>query len=764
MPKFLVTNGSYFQPFTYDELAKPIMQTVEAHNAVQDAYDQLSMETSALGRYITDNPGDANAKTMYDSYLAKLNSLQSNLWNNGYNAATRRDLASARAGYASDITRLQAAIKARQERSKEYWDARHKNPDLITGADPGTSGLDAYLADDKYGQNYFSYSGRQFMEEVGTDAKARASEMLRDPRIVKDSDAVGYLTRITQDGFTNAEVDAASMAVRAAMNGDASLLLSLDPASAILANVLTSHIESTGAAGKISASEMNRLLDYGYSGLSQAVGSRKDTPMEDKVWTFNKELELARRKADIDVDKYRRQKEIDNGGTDNGDENPNERGYETNAAYQRLLSKTAQKTSDEMYDAFHKNFKDESGNDKSVPIKLPNNGLIVANNATEATNAIYNNDARKRILEEMGLDVALKGYNLFRTNGGRQYSSDGHFRTGDLSRNEEKELGLKPGDIAVQEYVNGKWVLNPGYTKAFNRGRDEYSAYIQKTKELNSDLKLSDYTLLPDQVEKLRKEHPGMENVPFEDLETAILREEVDQLSVAPQLVGTGQEYDDARQRYARLIDDFYAGLSGAEGLGDSSIGAFHKVGKGGYDYNDKGETNKASVFTLTKDGHIDPNCISSIYMLPQDINGNDTKLRIRVLDKNGNGTDWVVSSKMFGPTVSAAVNNPAFVTAMQYVTMPISDSTGIFSSSDSDSAAWAVGALNVLGNRYPSLDDDYPTAKDILRNDVLYNSYISAVNSYVQDYLSIPLDKTTLGVRLHPGYTSTKSTSNLPQ
>lgn len=761
MPKFLVTSGSYFEPFTYDQLSKPVVQAVEAHSAAQDAYDQLSMETSALGRYISDNPGDANAKLMYDSYLEKLNSLQSNLWNNGYNAATRRDLALARAGYASDITRLQAAIKLRQERSKEYWDARHKNPDLVTGADPGLGGLDAYLSDDNYGRNYFSYSGDKFMEEVGIDAKASASEMLRDPKVVKDPNLVGYLTRISQEGFTNAEVDAASFAVKAAMSGDPTLLNSLDPASAILANILTSHLESTGASGKIDSSEMTRLLDYGKAGLRQAVGKRKDDVMADKVWALNAELEMAKKKADLEVDVARRKKEPDN-LTEETD--GSERGYETNAAYQRLLSKTAQKTSDEMYDAYHKNFKDDSGNDKSVPIKLPGNGLIVAQNAKDATEKIVKNEHQQRIMEEMGLDVSLPGYGLFRTKKSKQYSEDGHFMTDDLSRKDEKRLGLPRGAVAVKEYVNGQWVLNDGYTMAFNRARRGYEAYIDHTKKLNPDLNIPDYIITPEQERKIRKNHPGMDKVPFADLEIAILREEVDQLSVAPQLVGTGQEYDDARQRYARLIDDFYAGLSGAEGLGSSSVGAFHKVGKGGYDYSDKGETNKAEVFSLTSDGHIDPNCISSIYMLPQDINGNDTKLRIRVLDKNGNGTDWVVSAKMFGPTISAAVNDPTFVSAMQYISMPMSNSTDILSSSDSDSAAWAVGALNVLGNRYPIFDENYPTAKDILRSDMLYNNYISAVNSYVQDYLSAYLDRTTLGVRQHPGYTSAKATSNLPQ
>ena len=290
MPKFLVTSGSYFQPFTYDELSKPIMQTVEAHNAAQDAYDQLSMETSALGRYITENPDDVNAKRMYDSYLAKLNSLQDNLWNNGYNAATRRDLASARAGYASDITRLQAAIKARQERSQEYWKTRHEHPDMIMGRDPGESGLDNYLFNDLYGRDYYSYSGNDFAKMVGAEASARASEMLNDPQVKKNPMLVGYLQMIERDGFTNKQVDDAYAAVRNAVAGDVSSVANLDFATGILANVLMSNLESSGAKGNVSQDEFNRLLDYGKIGLSQAVGKTKVSTVADLQWAEQQKI------------------------------------------------------------------------------------------------------------------------------------------------------------------------------------------------------------------------------------------------------------------------------------------------------------------------------------------------------------------------------------------------------------------------------------------------------------------------------------------
>ena len=111
MARFIVTSGSHFQPLTYDELVKPLMQMTEAQNKAQDAYDQISMETNALENYISQNPGDENARAMYDNYKAKLSALQNNLWNNGYSSQTARDLSVARAGYAGDVTRLATAIK-----------------------------------------------------------------------------------------------------------------------------------------------------------------------------------------------------------------------------------------------------------------------------------------------------------------------------------------------------------------------------------------------------------------------------------------------------------------------------------------------------------------------------------------------------------------------------------------------------------------------------------------------------------------------------
>lgn len=285
MAKFIVTSGSHFDPFFYESLSKPVMQAVEAHNAAQDSYDTLMTETEALRQYIMREPEDSEARRLYDSYTAKLATLQNNLWERGYNAGTRRDLAAARAGYASDITRLGTAIKARQDISNEYWKTKHDHPDMIMASDPGLAGLDEYLRNDRFGKDYYSYSGDALMKEVATDAQARMNEMLNDPRILdKYPQLKGYIPILKKEGFTSAQVEAANLAVRAAYAGNTELLDRLDPASAVLASVMASHVDSTGAFGKVDSSEFNRLLDYAKAGLSQSIGKSDVQFLHDLEW------------------------------------------------------------------------------------------------------------------------------------------------------------------------------------------------------------------------------------------------------------------------------------------------------------------------------------------------------------------------------------------------------------------------------------------------------------------------------------------------
>lgn len=298
MAKFLVTSGSYFQPFTYDEMVKPLAQMAEAQNAAQDAYDALSMETAALEGYISQNEDDVEARALYDNYMKRLNTLQDNLWGYGYTPQTRRDLSLARSGYAQNIKgKLQNNIEKRQAQSKAFWDAKHSNPDLVTGRDPGSFGLDNYIRDPNFGNDWYSYDGSKFRASVAAEVKSRASELKNHIDITSDPRLAGVLTRWESGGFTNEDTLRAGSLVDSVINlseedrkkyykehntGDEMI---------ILAESLINQYNSTGARdADMDNRERQRLIDYGKSGWSEGVLGKSTKDFDDKVYDEKRDM------------------------------------------------------------------------------------------------------------------------------------------------------------------------------------------------------------------------------------------------------------------------------------------------------------------------------------------------------------------------------------------------------------------------------------------------------------------------------------------
>lgn len=483
MARFIVTDSSYFQPFTYDELARPVQNMQTAHNAAQDVYDEIGTESSALARYISDKEGDRQAKALYDNYMDKLKTLQDNLWENGYTGRTRRDLSAARQGYASDIARLSAAIKARQERSADWAKRRNDNPNLVTAADPGLSGLDSYLADDNYGRSFWSYDSSQFEKEIGTEAKNRAGELLNNPRVVKDPRLKAILTRIYGTGFTNAEVNDAAVAARAliqAGTADGGITIpdqaartafydstGLDEPSRILVETLFNRYEATGApTSGASIDELNRLLDRGIGGFSYGIGSPVLNDFTDPDFTLQQQ--------DL-IDYRNRSKALaDNGG----------------AGSDRTI---------QFYDTDSAN-KAGIGNrrrlDRQLGMKkdrglMTKDGRHMVNTGPEAASLVYSDDLARDTVRRIGFDFRRSNANPNNTSG-ILHGSDGRlYQTTYMP----DALGGK-GGVAIRPYDEGTagipWrqsvksgdaVIDARLTDIYNEAMRKYSENLDYYKE-----------------------------------------------------------------------------------------------------------------------------------------------------------------------------------------------------------------------------------------------------------------------------------------
>ncbi len=783
MGKYIVTSGSYYKPFTYEELVRPLQQMTDAQNATQDAYDTLSAETSALRRYISEEgAGDTQARKIYDSYVQKLNALQENLWANGYNASTRRELSAAREGYFGDITRLSKAIQNRQERSKAYWDLKHAHPDMILGADPGISGLDNYLNNDTFGQDYYSYSGNQFAAEVSADAKARAGELLKnmDERtsVIKDPELKGYLTQIINKGYTSDEVMNASAAVRAAIEtGDRDSLNNLPVAEKILADVLISHLDSTGAREKVSADEFNRLFEYGKAGLSQAIGTPQVQNLNDKEYDYQQQRRLASMKSS-------------GSSTKKGDKKE-----ESNGRY--FWSKAIQNLTSPGYNALAKSMSGQMKKYENGPVRL-NTGDSQSQDIEgpwEMAQVVYNPDIRQKVRRLWGFDLALPATENGRDNTrqtGQIRLADGSYREEYLypmTAQEANDLGIDAKDgMTVKYKKDGKLVVDVEATKQYNKALQQYRDHVQNMKDLNPDVKnWNKVAITPEQELKYRKDYNIDKYIDSSDVGNILNTTEVQGDYTAATYAAANKSHKIIREDLAtEMASTYHYATTGGSEVGKGSPLAFYQVGQGGMTRSTKGETDLGKILGRNKDGSIRDDTILSSDFSVFDVaaGAGNGRPRMTITTSVADGAwstdasyagsllynalkavrfpgeyNWQNMGELFGitpPNVSGA--NPwSACDAAYFLMMPILDSSKVLRMSNEQSALWGSlmyemlndpdapinSAADIVGPVYSNGSDiRLVGAKDIVRDRNLKSQLIGAVEQYIDSVLSVPREQ----------------------
>lgn len=750
MARFIATSGSYFDPMTYDELAKPLDYAQERHDKAAEAYDALSAETSALERYISNNEDDVQARALYDNYMKKLKTLQTNLWTSGVTGATRRELAEARSAYTSDIARLQTAIQRRQELSKAYWDAKHNHPDLVLGVDPGKSGLDLYLEDDNYGSDYYSYSGTSFMNEVGTDAKALASDLVR--RLGYDRSSIpGYITRIERTGFTSGEVDEASAAVRDALKSGDRSFGNLSEPSRLLANTLISHLDSTGAIGKLDSGELDRLVEYGRAGLSQAIGKVEMKDFNDKEYDAEQAL---RNKYGIGVPPQ----ESD--------------GYSFNSILESLESSGASDLSKSLHKV-NKHY------DHDIPFTTADGNPMTVSDAWTMTELVYNPEIRKKTRQQFGgLDIALPGNKTGRIGEQTGYITDRNgerqeLKTRDLSDKVCDELGVPHGSVGI--YCKGH--IQKGMTIRFNKARLEYEAHIDKIKKNNPDMDLDDYAISPKKEKQLREKYDIGPDVDSSDISSVIFTKEIVGEYSPAMLVSTDPGDDYARDAFGRALVSMSNKKAGH--ISKGSPFAFYEVGEGGISVAQEGETDMKKVFGEKPD----PKTITDISFLPQDVakGAGAGRPQVRFSTTASPGKVWATDASLLGTQVYNALKTPVYGNdagpfagysasdAVAYMMMPLLSPEKMMSMSDTQSAEWAAGMYSLFnyGNTgsipvgpvlYNGNQPIYVTGKDIVRNSALRARLYGNVVDYISKAVRSVRDVSSNEHGQWKGNSSTKS------
>lgn len=253
-----------FNPFTYDEMIKPVEAATQAHQALEDQYADYQQKANIWKR-LADEQRDSTVYRIYKAYAEDLQSQADQLAREGLNPLSRRQFTNMRTRYSQDIVPIEEAYRRRETLAEEQRKLLGQDQSLRFERDARTMSLDDFYKNPglDYGR---SYSGNALRAQVSNMAKAYKEQITSISKLQKLGLPYQY-QQFIQEGRTPTEVLAAIQ--RDAEYGDSE---AIDALIRIVDQAMESAgIEDWAPRGTATYDE---LRSYAEEGLFDAIGKQ----------------------------------------------------------------------------------------------------------------------------------------------------------------------------------------------------------------------------------------------------------------------------------------------------------------------------------------------------------------------------------------------------------------------------------------------------------------------------------------------------------
>lgn len=277
-----------FNPFTYDEMIKPVEAATKAHQALEEEYSNIAAKADILDRLANEQTSPL-AYRMYKGFSDDLNERADQLMRYGLNTLSRKQLLDMRARYSKEIAPIEAAYTRREQLADEQRKALAQNPTLLFQRMASTMSLDDFIRNPSldYGM---SYSGALLTQQVANIAESLSKEARRGEegmRIVKQILPYQYKA-IANTGFS-------SEAIREA-------ILNSPDADSILTGIVENVVNASGIKNWGDQYTINSAYNYARQGLYKAVGQTQYQILTDQ-YNMQNDLAAAEFQRQLDAQK-----------------------------------------------------------------------------------------------------------------------------------------------------------------------------------------------------------------------------------------------------------------------------------------------------------------------------------------------------------------------------------------------------------------------------------------------------------------------------
>ena len=262
-----------FNPFTYDELVRPLADYSKAYKEVEDAYSTLSEQTEAFKSEANQHRNSEAYKT-HSRYSEDLNTIIDD-FSQGMTGANRAKLLGMKKRYNTEIAPIAKAAERRSALAEEQRKAEAANPTMMWERKASDMSLDEFINNPNAGYGR-SYSGALITQQVANAAanlakEARDSEEGR--RKLKRILPYTY-DMIQQNGFSHESV---MKAILGSPDADSILTGLVDNA------LITSGIGTTNNPGWGNDAIRAQAYEYARQGLYNAIGQTTHQVIKDEA-------------------------------------------------------------------------------------------------------------------------------------------------------------------------------------------------------------------------------------------------------------------------------------------------------------------------------------------------------------------------------------------------------------------------------------------------------------------------------------------------
>lgn len=176
MANYFATKTAQFKPFSYQEMLAPIKAYQDAYNALETEMSNLDIMAGDVASKLTQNPKDAKLRETYNRFQTDMQSAMNELYNNGYNSTTRKQLAKLKARYTKELNPINEAYQAYQEDQKYLNKMAIEHPELIIKNK--TTSISDYMHGNR--PNLSSINTNELRDEALKIAEQQASRTYRE--------------------------------------------------------------------------------------------------------------------------------------------------------------------------------------------------------------------------------------------------------------------------------------------------------------------------------------------------------------------------------------------------------------------------------------------------------------------------------------------------------------------------------------------------------------------------------------------------------